>query len=149
MVNEKSLANLKKGRKFSSDTQPDNPGRKPSVLNIIKTSGISITDIRQIIDGILWEYSPGEIAKLLKDKENPLPMGVTLILGALISDQKKTCLYNWEILMNRSHGKATQTIDIPPDTLARVTMTSEERRLRIEELLNKGESKSKIKSKKS
>jgi len=144
-VNKKSLENLKKGvaTQFSSNNQPENSGRKPSVLSLIKDSGISIDDIRKIINSLIWEYPPAEISALLKDKTNPLPIGVTLVLGALIEDQKKKCINNFEKLMDRSHGKPTQPIDIPPDT--RVILTREERQKRIEELLKKSEPKSKPK----
>jgi hypothetical protein len=145
-VSEKSLKNLEKGKatQFSSTNPPQNPGRRPSVLRLIKENGLSIDDIRQIINDLIWEYPPEEIQAILKDKDNPIPMGVVLVLGALIDDQKKKGLNNFEKLMDRAHGKPTQTVDIKPTNLF-TAMTPEERDKRIEELLKKSEPKKPVK----
>lgn len=146
--------------RFSSTNQPEIRGRKPSALKFIRDEGVSITDIRRIIGSLIWEYDSEELAALLKpkgkskntqekpksknnegDKENaiPIPMGISLVLGALSDDLKNKSLVNFDKLMDRSYGKATQPVDIPPDTLTKFYITPEERRKAIEEMLKKCE----------
>jgi hypothetical protein len=110
-VSKKSLEALAKARKstqFSQDRQPENPGRKPSVLRYVKNSGVSITDIQLMLGSFIFDHNPKEIAEVLKDKENPPPMGVSIILGALCEDLENRNLANWEKLMDRAYGKPTQ-----------------------------------------
>jgi len=107
-VAKKSLDNLGKGKKFSSDNQPEKRGRRRSVLTTIREGGMSVTDIKKVIRNLIWEYDSKELAELLKNKELMIPMGMTLILGALVDDQKKNSIANFEKLMDRSDGKPTQ-----------------------------------------
>jgi hypothetical protein len=102
--------NLKKGKatQFSSNNQPPNRGRKASVLNFIKESGLSTTDVKRLLGSLIWEYDAKELAGLLKDKENAVPMGMALILGALTEDLKNKNLANFEKLMDRTYGRPTQ-----------------------------------------
>jgi len=145
-VNKKSLQNLEKGKatRFSSDKQPENPGRKPSALRFIRDESVSITDIKRIIGSLIWEYDSEELGELLKTKDvkitvkgedgktktetkkvliEPVPLGVQLVLNALLDDMKNKCLNNFEKLMDRSHGKPEKTIKhgitaIDPDVMA-------------------------------
>jgi hypothetical protein len=82
---------VKDGEKtqFSSDNQPENRGRKPSVLSYIKGSGLSLDDYRRLLTNLIWEYDHKELSAILKDKNNKIPMGMTIVLGALLDDQKK------------------------------------------------------------
>jgi hypothetical protein len=111
-VSKKSLEALAKARKatqFSENNQPENPGRKPSVLSrFIKDTGVSLTDIKLMIGSFIFDHNTAEIAALLKDKTNPAPIGVSIILGALNADLKSKSLTNLEKLMDRSYGKPTQ-----------------------------------------
>jgi hypothetical protein len=108
-VSKKSLENLEKGKKFSSENQPENRGRKPSALSrYIKEKGVSITDIKLMIGSFIFDHTTKEIAALLKDKENPPPIGVSIILGALNEDLSNKNLANLEKLMDRAYGKPTQ-----------------------------------------
>jgi hypothetical protein len=102
--------NLKKGKatQFSSENQPENRGRKPSVLKFIKDSGLSIDDVKRLLGSLIWEYDSKELAALLKDKENPVPVGMALVLGALAEDLKNKNLANFERLMDRAYGRSTQ-----------------------------------------
>jgi hypothetical protein len=137
-VSEKSLENLKKGEatRFSHDNQPENPGRRPSVLTYIKGSGLSLDDYKRLLTNLIWEYDHKELAAILKDKNNSIPMGLTIVLGALIDDRNKKTITNFERFMDRAFGKPTQGVDIQTSgNLAVVSMTSEERQKRIEELL--------------
>ena len=156
-VNEKSLKNLDKGKKFSSDNQPENNGRKPSALRFIRDEGMSITDIKKIIGSLIWEYNSEELAEILqtvkvkiKDKsgktktitklKDPIPMGVNLVLGALTADLQSKSINNFEKLMDRSYGKPTQNVDLnATGAFASIDITPEERRKQIEELLKKCE----------
>ena len=124
-VSKKSLENLEKRKQFSSTEQPENRGRKPSALRFIREHGVSITDIKKITESLIWAYDSDELAELLqtikvkvKDAsgkvktitktKKPLPMGVNLILSALNADLKSKSLINYEKLMDRAYGKATQ-----------------------------------------
>ena len=145
---------------FSRQNQPENRGRKPSALRFIRgPDGLSITDIRRIINSLIWEYDSAELEELLKTVEvevevkdengnkkketkkkliDPVPMGVNLVLGALADDQKQKSIYNFKALMSIVHGKPTQNVDInATGTLASLALTPEERKKRIEELLKK------------
>jgi hypothetical protein len=128
-VSKRSLENLKKGKKFSSENQPENRGRNPSALSrYIKGEGVSITDIKLMIGSFIFDHTTTEIAKKLKDKENPPPIGVSIILGALNEDLANKNLANIEKLMDRAYGKPTQKdivefADIPDtakDRLSRI-----------------------------
>jgi len=154
--------NLLKGKatQFSSENQPANPGRKPSVLRFIRDEGVSITDVKRVIWSLIWEYDSEELAALLKTKptkkkskskgkeqeeeeEKPasIPMGVNIVLGALADDLQKRRLENFEKLMDRTSGKPTQTVDVKTPGLSFTTMTPEERDKRITELIKNGELK--------
>jgi hypothetical protein len=72
----------------------------------------------------------------LKDKNNKIPIGLSIILGALIKDQGRRSIDNYEKFMDRCFGKSTQSVDIKTSgNLEIISMTPEERRKRIDELL--------------
>ena len=154
-VHENSLANLSNGKKFTSENQPKNGGRKPSALRFIREEGLSITDIKRIVNSLIWEYDSEELKELVKPQnikvkikdengkkktvvknENSLPMGISLVLGALADDQKKNCLTNYEKLMDRTHGKSPQQINYT-DTKSDIPDDPEERRALAEALRKK------------
>jgi hypothetical protein len=144
MANNKRLTAVSKATQFSSDNQPENRGRKHSVLKFIKDSGLSITDIKRLLGSLIWDYDSKELSALLKDKENPVPMGMALVLGALTEDLKNKNLTNFERLMDRAFGKSTQGMDIRTSgTLEIISMTSEKRKKRIEALLKETRNKAK------
>jgi len=111
-VTKKSLDNLDKGKKFSSNNQPKGRGRKPSALRFVKESGLSVTDVKKIINSLIWDYDASELAALLKDKKNPVPMGMAIVLGALTDDLEKRRAVNFDKFMDRAHGKPVQQIDV-------------------------------------
>jgi hypothetical protein len=111
-VNKNSLENLKKGKKFTADEQPANRGRKPSVLRFIKDNGVSITDIKLMLGSFIFDHTPEEIAKLLRDKKNPPPIGISIILAALNEDLKNKNLANIDKLLDRAYGRSVQAIDL-------------------------------------
>jgi len=156
--------NLLKGKatQFSSENQPVNPGRKPSVLRFIRDEGVSVTDIKRVIWSLIWEYDSEELAALLKtkpakkkskgkeqeqeeEKPTPIPMGINIVLGALTEDLKKKRLENFEKLMDRTSGKPTQTVDVKTPGLSFTALTPEERDKRIVEFLKNSEHKKSVK----
>jgi hypothetical protein len=130
-VSKKSLEALEKARvatQFSKDRQPDNPGRRPSVLaRYIKDNGVSHQDIQLMIDSIVWGNNPSDIQLLLNDKESPPPIGVSIILGGLTEDLKTRSMENLGKLMDRAHGKAIQAIKTTPDNPNDIPETPEAR----------------------
>jgi hypothetical protein len=135
-VNKKSLENLGKGKKFSSDNQPDNSGRKPSVLTYIKGSGLSLDDYRRLLTNLIWEYDHKELSAILKNKSNKIPMGLAIVLSALIDDQKTKSIANFEKFMDRIFGKPAQGLDIKTSgSMEIISMTMEERQKHIKALL--------------
>jgi hypothetical protein len=136
----------KDGKKtqFSQDNQPPNRGRKPSILSYIKGSGLSLDDYRRLLTNLIWEYDSKELAELLKGKDSKVPMGLSIVLGALIDDQNTKSIANFEKFMDRIFGKPTQGVDIKTSgNLEIVSMTSEERKKRIEELLEAAKKRTK------
>jgi hypothetical protein len=108
MANNKRLTEVSKATQFSSNNQPENRGRKPSVLKFIKESGLSITDVKRLLGSLIWEYDSKELAALLKDKDNPVPVGMAIVLGALTEDLKNKNLANLKELWDRAYGRPTQ-----------------------------------------
>jgi len=153
MANNKNLIKDNEKTRFSKENQPENRGRKPSALRFIREEGVSITDIKRIIESLIWGYDSEELAVLLqtvkvKGKDGktltktrePVPMGINLILGALNNDLKNKSINNFDKLMDRVYGKATQPVDLPPGSNMTMSMMSpEERDKRIEELLKECE----------
>jgi hypothetical protein len=136
----KDIAQDGKATQFSSDNQPGNRGRRPSVLTYIKGSGLALDDYRKLLTNLIWEYDLKELSNLLKDKNNSIPMGLSIVLGALIDDQKNKSIANYEKFMNRVFGKSTQGIDLKTSGNMEIiseiiSMTPEERKKRIEELM--------------
>jgi hypothetical protein len=144
MANNKRLAEVRKATQFSGDNQPPNRGRKPSVLKFIKDGGLSITDVKRLLGSLIWDYDAKELAALLKDKENPVPMGMALILGALAKDLKNKNLVNLKEIWDRVYGKSTQSMDIQASgSIGVIDMTPEERIKRINELLKEAKKRAK------
>jgi hypothetical protein len=107
MANNQNLEHGK-ATQFTSDKQPENRGRKPSILRYIKDNGVSLTDIKLMLGSFIFDHTTDDIAALLKDKNNPPPIGISIILGALNEDLKNKNLVNLEKLMDRAYGKPTQ-----------------------------------------
>lgn len=124
-VTKKQLANLEKGKttQFSSKNQPLNNGRRPSVFaKYIRENRVSLDDIRALISSILG-YDATEIKSILKNKTDQPPVGIILLLKAIMSDMEKGEISNFDKLMDRAYGKPEKTINheigaIAPDTLA-------------------------------
>jgi hypothetical protein len=135
----KDIAQDGKKTQFSSDNQPPNRGRKPSVLSFIKASNLSMSDIKRLLGSLIWEYDSRELAALLKNKENPVPVGMALALGALAEDMKNKNLANFDRLMDRAYGKPTQKdiiefSDIPDTAKDRLNRIFEEAHVKSEKI---------------
>ncbi|MDR0761123.1 MAG: hypothetical protein LBF74_13610, partial [Treponema sp.] len=124
MANNKRLAEVSKATQFSHDNQPENRGRWPSALSrYIKENRVSATDVRLMISSIVFAHTSKEAALLLGDKKNPPPVGVALIMGALVDDMGKHNIGNLLKLMDRAFGKPKESVDvsgsvnIAPETL--------------------------------
>ena len=81
----------------------------------IRENRVSLDDIRALISSILV-YDPDEIQAMLKDEKNKPPIGMILLLKAMMTDMNKGDLTNWEKLMDRVHGKPTNNVSIASGT---------------------------------
>jgi len=135
--------------RFSSDCQPANRGRKPSQLKAwIKENNVSSEDFIAIFTTIIATNTLEELEDMVsEERKKKLPVIVALCISAFLRDMKTGTLLATNSILDRIMGKPKQTIDIPPETLDRISMTQEERRNRIEELLKKSETKEKTKPK--
>lgn len=107
MPSEKSLQNLKK---FSSTYQPKNNGRKPSKLRkYIKDNNLGIDDIRLVMKQVLAMDEEKLNEKIADTKA---PMMIRLFIKAYLTDFKKGTLDNFEKLLDRVYGKATQNVEM-------------------------------------
>jgi hypothetical protein len=129
----KDIAQDGKATQFSSDNQPENQGRRPSVLTYIKGSGLSLDDYRKLLTNLIWEYDSKELSKLLKEKNNSIPIGLAIVLGAILDDLDHKSIANYEKLMDRVFGKSKTSIDlkgsmdITPETLENLNTIFHER----------------------
>lgn len=109
------------GNRFSSENQPPNRGRKPSLYKRLKqmtgtTVGYELS--REDFEGIIrWalEQTPASVAGLLRTadgKQNSnTPLWLINVLSAINSDIREGKLNAFEVLMDRAFGKATTKIE--------------------------------------
>jgi hypothetical protein len=111
----------KVGRQFTSENQPQNRGRKPSVYKYIKditgkkvSPEMSKEDYYKVIR-FLMESTPEELEGLVtgKDKKpnKKTPIWVLNIVSAINSDIRYGRTSTVEMLFDRVFGKATQLIE--------------------------------------
>lgn len=102
----------KLGKKFSAENQPENPGRKPSLLkSYIVDNGISVQDVRLVLKNIILDNTEAELKKLSIDKEQP--MIVRTVIKAYLHDFKNSSVYNLNSFLDRIYGCATKEIKLP------------------------------------
>jgi hypothetical protein len=100
-------ANLKP---FTKDNQPNNPGRKKSVLKeYIKDANLSATDITLAAKSLLGK-SYNELKKMATDKT--IPMVIALYIKAMLKDWDNGNLINLDKMLDRIIGKPTVAIDL-------------------------------------
>ena len=107
-MNNPELPNI--GKKFSSDYQPENAGRKKNRFKQIQNDfELSIDDMRQVITDLL-SMSPEEIKALKDNKEEP---AYRLVIASAIFNCIKTG--NWtqvNYMFDRLFGKATENVNL-------------------------------------
>lgn len=100
------------GNRFSSENQPENPGRKPSLLkNYIVDNGISIQDVRLVLKNVIMDNTEAELRKIAIDKEQP--MIVRTVIKAYLHDFKNSSVYNLNSFLDRIYGCAAKEIKLP------------------------------------
>ena len=102
----------KLGKKFSAENQPENPGRKPSLLkSFIVDNGISVQDVRLVLKNIIMDNTEAELKLMGADKEQP--MIVRTVIKAYLHDFKNSSVYNLNSFLDRIYGCATKEIKLP------------------------------------
>lgn len=110
------------GKRFTSENQPANPGRKPMIYtklkNILKKEfDVQLTkeDYEKIFAYIL-ELTPDEIAKLGKgDISKHIPMYILILINSLSSDLDNGNMNNFTAIMDRVFGKSVEKKEIRAD----------------------------------
>lgn len=116
-----NIANEGKETRFTSDNQPKNRGRKPSVYKYIKSitgkkiePEMSREDYYKVIR-FLMESSPEELKRLVKNVDGSpnekTPVWVLNVVSAINADIRYGRTSTVEMLFDRIFGKATQVID--------------------------------------
>ena len=115
MAGRKGIAKDGENTRFSRENQPDNPGRKPSILKkYIKRYNISKGDVESIIECILFDHTFGKIGEIRSDKErlNKLPVFVGYFINALGKAADKGDLRWLENYLDRKFGKAAALVEV-------------------------------------
>lgn len=100
------------GKKFSSENQPENNGRKPSLLkSYIVDNGISVQDVRLVLKNIVMENTEAELKAISADKTQP--MIVRTVVKAYLHDFRNASVYNLNSFLDRIYGCATKEIKLP------------------------------------
>lgn len=149
-----NIAKEGKNTRFTSENQPKNRGRKPSVYKYIKSltgkkidPEMSREDYYKVIR-FLMEASPEELENLVKLPDGApnkkTPVWVLNIVSAINADIRYGRTSTVEMLFDRIFGKATQVVDGTVE--ASVTNTIDLSVLSVEELLQYNNLLEKIRS---
>jgi hypothetical protein len=134
---------LETGKRFSPSYQPLNKGkRRDKLKEFIDKERVSIGDLRAILENLICSYSFGDFDAIHNPESGreELPVIIAAYMKAIMTDHRKGTVDTIERLIDRVHGKPTNTVDVKSDSGLSITlMTPEERDKRIEELLRKGE----------
>ena len=102
---------------FTSENQPENPGRKPSrfkqLIQTLSTNGeeiISREDYNNVISHLLT-LTPDELKKVASDAATPI--AVIIIASSIAGDIESKNLTNTEKLIDRIFGKEPIKGEIP------------------------------------
>ncbi len=109
------------GNRFTSDSQPKNPGRKPALYKKLKElTGkkvdfeLSKEDYYKVIR-YLMERTPGELKKILEnakdDTNGSTPVWVINVISAINSDIRYGRTATIDSIFDRLFGKASQPIE--------------------------------------
>jgi hypothetical protein len=100
------------GNRFSSENQPENPGRKPSLLkSYIVDNGVSVQDVRLVLKNIILENTEADLKLIGADKSQP--MIVRTVIKAYLHDFKNSSVYNLNSFLDRIYGCAAKEIKLP------------------------------------
>ncbi|MGB3465673.1 MAG: hypothetical protein WBA74_10395 [Cyclobacteriaceae bacterium] len=104
------IDNLNKGKRFSSDYQPENPGRKKSRLKgLIEENDLSSSDVSNLIKS-MFDKTEDELIIIKNDIEKPFLL--RSLVSAILKDGKNESLYNINNLLDRAVGKPKETKDV-------------------------------------
>ena len=137
-----SLKNLEKGKRFSKSYKPANTGRRKDYLKeFMDNSRLSLSDLKIILEGIVLDHSFGDLKKILAKGEKTLPAATAAFIKGLIKELEKGRVDILNSMLDRIYGKPVQSVEMNATaTIASISMTPEDRKKRIEELLGKCES---------
>ncbi|MDR2494671.1 MAG: hypothetical protein LBD24_05545 [Spirochaetaceae bacterium] len=100
-----SIKDEGKSTRFSKENQPENRGRKPSLLKKwIKEYDIPISDVRAVMTNLMFAYTLKEI-KEIADREEGMPVGISVMAKGLAADIESGNPKNLEKMLDRSFGK--------------------------------------------
>lgn len=116
-----NICNYGKETRFSSENQPQNRGRKPSIYKYIKDNTgkkvspeMSKEDYLRVIRHLM-ESSPEEMERLVKDEDGKpnkkTPVWVLNVISAINTDIRYGRTSTVELLFDRVFGKATQMVE--------------------------------------
>lgn len=141
----------KEGKKFSSENQPQNRGRKPSIYKKLKaiTSKkvgyeLEKEDYFNVIRWVM-EQNAGTLEVLIKDKagrpNKDTPLWLINIISAINADIRYGRTTTVEMIFDRVFGKATQPIEgemqVTNNSCADLSALSVEELLQYKALLKK------------
>lgn len=116
--------NLKKGKRFSSEYQPEKNGRKKSKLKgLIEVNDLSSNDVSELII-TLFDKTEEELERIGNDHEKPFLL--RSLVRAILKDGSSDSLYNINSLMDRAIGKAKETKEIQFDDVSEKKLSREE-----------------------
>ena len=98
-----------KGNRFSSTNQPKRRGRKPDIIKKLKGYGCSESDIKRLLEEIVFKDKKGA-EDLLRDVELPI-IALTYLKG-LIKDMNRGKVDVLEKVLDRIYGKAAQRQEV-------------------------------------
>lgn len=114
-MNDKSLKNLEKRKRYSKDYQPANKGRKKSVIKQLmelyeldKKEPLGKSEAEKLMAQVSI-MSTDELKALIKNKETPAFLAV--IASALLSSVEKGDMSNLDKVFNRMYGFPKQEVE--------------------------------------
>lgn len=113
-VNKKSLNNLSKAKRFTSENQPKGKGRKPSIFKKMIAEldelgeSLSLEDFIKIVKSLLV-LNKDQLIKIAQGKKTPIV--IVVIASSIAGDIENKQLGNLDRLLDRIFGKSPQKID--------------------------------------
>lgn len=98
-----------KGNRFSSTNQPLRNGRKPDILKKLKKYGCSESDIKRLLENIVFLDRQGAEAML---SDSGLPIIALSYLKGLIKEMNSGKVDVIEKVLDRIYGKAAQRQEV-------------------------------------